>query len=165
MKQDLTNVNLEDKVSYNYSQKLFEDYNKFPEYINEPLIKATIKVESSFNPFAKSNVGASGYPQTYYSTWKDVFPHESYNDFKKGIKNMKKSEEFVAKYYNILDNFLRKNMKGYKSLPKNEKQVYLAAAYNYGPGNLQKADFNLEKTPMETRNYVKKIRNAYERII
>jgi hypothetical protein len=146
---------------YKEREDYFSSNNEIPSYINNAFVKATIEVECSWNPNEISTAGAKGYPQTYFSTWKEVFPNNSYHDFEEGIKDKNKSSEFIIKYYANLDKFLKENFSSYKDLCETEKRSYLAAAYNCGPYKLQKANWNLASVPNETRNHIAKIRREY----
>jgi len=136
---------------------------KVPEFIDKPYIRTTIFVESSDNPNIPSEKGAEGYPQTYYSTWKDVFPDDSFRDFQRGIKNKERSIEFIVKHFLYLDKFNKEKCPGYNQMNNDEKRILLAAEYNWGQGKLQDNDWDLTKAPKETRNHIKKMQIAYAR--
>ena len=156
------NANTEIKNQTEFSN---QEKEKFPFYIDEAFVKATIYVESSNNPYTVSKAGALGLPQTYFETWKEVFQNDSYQDFIKGIRDEKKSSEFILKYYSLLDSFMRENWDLYKELDNNTKRIYLAAAYNCGPERLRKLNFALSKAPKETQYHVKKIKEVYKKLI
>ncbi|MEM3405904.1 MAG: lytic transglycosylase domain-containing protein [Candidatus Pacearchaeota archaeon] len=170
-------INLEYKISYkNKEEEEFKKYlsEKFdkksnhkyiPSYISNAFVKSVIYVESGYNPNVISNKKAMGLPQTYYSTWKEVFPNDSYSDFLKGIKDKNKSEEFVFKYCSLIDNILNEKMPFYKNLNNDLKLEYICAAYNWGIGNLIKNNFDLSKAPKETKNYIVKIKKKYYNLI
>jgi hypothetical protein len=143
-------------------------YKNAPDYITPAYVQTKIFVESSNNPYARNSVRENdgsiiefkGYPQACYSTWKDVFPRDTKEDFEKGTKDKRKSEEFVVKYTINLDKHLRKNMPGYSSLPNEKKRDYISAAYNWGIGKLQNNNYDLTRAPRETKNYIKKMKNT-----
>jgi hypothetical protein len=136
---------------------------EIPEYINPTYVRATFFVESSDSPHAESSAGAMGLPQTYFSTWKEVFPEDTHDDFVKGVRDRGRSAEFVFRYSTKIDTFLKNNMPGYNNLDGERKRDYIAAAYNCGMGNLRRRDFRLEHAPKETKNHIRKIRTAYRR--
>lgn len=138
---------------------------KIPEYIDKPQIRSRFLVECSDNPHVVSKAGARGYPQTYYDTWKDVFPNDSYSDFKRGIKNEYKSALFILKHTLSLDRFNRENCPGYNQMSHDERKKILDVEYNWGTGNLQNNFWNLAKAPKESKNYIKKMQIAYSRFI
>jgi|GEM_PF-4632008 len=145
-----------EKIDLKASYKTFS-------YITPSLAEKIIFVESSNNPHAISPKGARGLPQTYFEIWKEVFPNDSYEDFLRGVKDKKKSKEFVLKYTTKLDKFLEDNMPSYKFLSPERKIEYIAAAYNCGPLKLKQYNWDFQRIK-ETRNYVKKINNAFNEL-
>lgn len=121
----------------------------FSKYINEAarkhdldpyLIKSLIKVESDFDPNARSSKGAQGLMQLIPSTARLVGCNDSYNP-----KD------------NIMGgaNYLKMMLKRFDG-----KLDYALAAYNAGPGNVEK----YQGIPpfRETRNYVRKVKHYYK---
>lgn len=135
--------------SYHQKQFILPNDEKYSEYINaaaarhqlDPyLIKSIIKVESDFDPYARSSRGAQGLMQLIPSTAELV-----------GC-----SDSFDARE-NILGGsaYLRMMLKRFKG------KIDLAlAAYNAGPGNVDK--YNGIPPFRETRNYVKKVKHYYQ---
>lgn len=112
--------------------------------IDEALIKAVIKQESSFNPNAVSKSGAEGLMQLMPSTARGL-----------GVTNSFDIDQNVdggTKY-----------LKGLLDVYGNSKLAL--AAYNAGPNALKNKGIDTEgeinKLSFETRNYVSKIMNYY----
>ena len=123
-----------------------ETYSK---YINEAaqkhdidpyLIKSVIKVESDFDPGARSSKGAQGLMQLIPSTARLVGCSDSYNPRE-----------------NIMGgaNYLRMMLKRFGG-----RLDHALAAYNAGPGNVEK----YQGIPpfRETQNYVRKVKHYYK---
>jgi soluble lytic murein transglycosylase-like protein len=134
--------------SYQAQKFLLPNDEVYSEYINEAaakysldpfLIKSVIKVESDFDPYAKSSKGAQGLMQLIPSTARLVGCSNSYDPRE-----------------NILGGsaYLRMMLKRFSG------KVDLAlAAYNAGPGNVDKYD---GVPPFrETKNYLKKVKHYY----
>ena len=131
--------------------------------LNKELIFAFMHQESMFNPSAKSSRGAVGLMQVLPSTAKFI---TSSKDVKKNNSDILKNPEInleVGQEYleYLLDlEIVSKNL------------IYLAAAYNGGPGNLKKWKeetnylddplFFMESIPSrETRWFIEKILTKY----
>lgn len=121
----------------------------FSKYINEAaqvhdldpyLIKSVIKVESDFDPVVQSSKGAQGLMQLIPSTARLVGCNDSFDPRQ-----------------NILGGatYLRMMLKRFDG-----KLDYALAAYNAGPGNVEK---HKGIPPFrETRNYVRKVKHYYK---
>jgi len=115
--------------------------------LSPELIKSVIKTESSFNPNAmgpvtKSGERAAGLMQFMPGTAKDMGitdrldPTQSINGGAKYLSQLSK------KYDGDMDKTL--------------------AAYNWGPGNVDKYGLNSPKMPDETKNYLKKVKGGMQ---
>ncbi len=108
--------------------------------VDAGLIKAVIKAESNFNPFAVSSAGAQGLMQLMPSTAQGL-----------GVTNSFDPEQNVM----AGTKFLRQMLNRY-----NGNISSALAAYNWGPGNFEKKGGIL---PKETREYLTRVKGYYSR--
>jgi len=133
LNKKINNITKKDEIN----QKI-ASYSK--EYNIDPnLIRAIIKVESDFDPFAKSSKGAMGLMQLMPDTAASL-----------GIKNAFDIDENIKGGIS----YLSKLIKNHSSLDE------ALAAYNAGPGAVSK--HNGIPPYKETKDYIKKVLEIYK---
>ncbi len=123
------------------------------------LLKAQVKAESNFNPDAKSPVGALGLPQFMRATW------EEWQDSTPGIQLIKKTfsrnnPEHAIRSQAVYMKWLHNR---FNYMGAYQRLDAVLASYNWGIGNVKRSIkkhgfLELSFTPIETQNYIKKIR-------
>lgn len=109
--------------------------------LSPALILAVIEVESNFNPRAVSRVGARGLMQIMPATG-SMFGAQAHQLFDPAV-----NIDVGCRYLRYLANRYHGNVET------------MLKAYNWGPGNVEKRS----RIPEETRNYLKRVRAAYDR--
>ncbi|MGF7046121.1 soluble lytic murein transglycosylase-like protein [Paenibacillus sp. DS2015] len=116
--------------------------------VPEDLIKAVIDTESSFNPQVVSSAGAKGLMQLMDGTAEGLGVSNSFDP----AENIDAGTRYLAYQLNRF----------------NGQENMALAAYNAGPGRVQRLGLstdaelmnNLNLLPQETRNYITKVQNA-----
>ena len=102
------------------------------------LIKAVIKAESGFNPAAVSHAGARGLMQLMPSTARSLGVNDSFDPEQNVMAGTRFLRDLLDRYNGDVDSAL--------------------AAYNWGPGNV---DRRPERLPRETRDYLARVKQFY----
>ena len=106
--------------------------------VDVSLIKAVIKAESNFNPQAVSNAGARGLMQLMPATARSLGVTDSHDPEQNVMGGTRFLKDMLQRYNGNVDSAL--------------------AAYNWGPGNVDKRPDHL---PRETRNYLMRVKELY----
>lgn len=102
------------------------------------LIKAVIKAESNFNPGAVSHAGAQGLMQLMPATARALGVSNSFDPEQNVMAGTRFLRDLLNRYNGKLDSAL--------------------AAYNWGPGNVDKRP---DSMPRETRDYLTRVKQLY----
>lgn len=106
--------------------------------VDAGLIKAVIKAESDFNPEAVSHAGARGLMQLMPATARSLGVVDSFDPEQNVMGGTRFLKDMLQRYNGNVDSAL--------------------AAYNWGPGNVDKRPENL---PRETREYLTRVKQLY----
>lgn len=107
--------------------------------VDSGLIRAVIKAESDFNPRAVSHAGARGLMQLMPATASSLGVKDSFDPEQNVMGGTRFLKDMLQRYNGNVDSAL--------------------AAYNWGPGNV---DRNPDRLPRETRNYLARVKQLYE---
>ena len=106
--------------------------------VDAGLIKAVIKTESNFNPQAVSSAGARGLMQLMPATARSLGVSDSFDPEQNVMAGTRFLKDMLHRYNGNVDAAL--------------------AAYNWGPGNVDKRP---EHLPRETRDYLVRVKQLY----
>lgn len=150
LRPDLAMNNISNNINVNVNEELISDNAEIESAIkqasqkygvDQKLIRTIIKIESNFDPNAKSWAGAQGLMQ--------LMPENS-------------AHYGVTNPYDIGQNIDAgtRHIKDYINMYNGNMQMALAA-YNCGPGTMQQrgvtSPANFGNLPLETQNYIKKV--------
>lgn len=111
--------------------------------VDVALIKAVIKTESNFNPKAVSQAGAEGLMQLMPGTARGLGVTDSFNPEQNIMAGTKFLKDMLKRYNGDLDSAL--------------------AAYNWGPGNVDRK--GTSRLPQETREYLVRVKSRYNQYV
>jgi len=106
--------------------------------VDAGLIRAVIKAESGFNPQAVSHAGARGLMQLMPATARSLGVTDSFDPEQNVMGGTRFLKDMLKRYNGNVDSAL--------------------AAYNWGPGNV---DRNPDRLPRETRNYLVRVKQLH----
>lgn len=106
--------------------------------VDVSLIRAVIKVESNFNPHAVSHAGARGLMQLMPATARSLGVSDSFDPEQNVMGGTRFLKDMLRRYNGDVDAAL--------------------AAYNWGPGNVDKRP---DRLPRETRDYLVRVKQLY----
>jgi soluble lytic murein transglycosylase-like protein len=106
--------------------------------VDAGLIKAVIKAESNFNPTAVSHAGARGLMQLMPATARSLGVSDSFDPEQNVMAGTRFLRDLLDRYNGDVDSAL--------------------AAYNWGPGNVDKRSGRM---PAETRSYLARVKQLY----
>lgn len=106
--------------------------------VDAGLIRAVIKAESGFNPQAVSHAGARGLMQLMPATARSLGVDDSFDPEQNVMGGTRFLKDMLQRYNGNVDAAL--------------------AAYNWGPGNVDRSP---DRLPHETRNYLARVKQLY----
>ena len=148
-------IYLSNKDLNHYVDSLYKEI-WVPKEVSKNIFKKIIKAESAYNIYALSNKDARGLGQIKEITWNSL---EKEIPYEPGVYNPTKNLEVSLKLLKWTYNHNKAKNPHWNELDLNEKRAYMLATYNWGSGKLRDNNWDLEKAPKETKNYINYILN------
>jgi soluble lytic murein transglycosylase-like protein len=159
IEQILSEENLNQKKLKENNYIAYDSKKIEQDLINNEFIDAIINVESERNPYARSKKGARGLMQLMPKNWEESGEGDFSNAF-----DPEKNKKAGIKAYKIIQNYCEKFHPKWKSLSIKEKRHLLVASYNGGKARLKYRGWEINKMPLETKNYLKKLKKENKEI-
>lgn len=136
---------------HNYLNEIYGEI-KVPKVIDKKFVEYVIQKESSRNKFAiNKDTGAKGLMQLREIAWNEVNNNSNYEEqWHNPKENIKTGVKYLSQLVNHCDN----NYPNWRESSQEEKQEMIAAAYNWGIGKLIENEWNLNRIPQETKDYI-----------
>ena len=131
--------------------------------ITEQLVEAIIQVESQGDPQRVGSMGERGLMQIRLATWREM-TREIYGrpqPFQKAFEPALNRRVGRA-YLTHLQDLITPHRDHWQTT---DERALLIAAYNAGPTLLAQKNFDLQKMPASTRDYVERVTNLHEALL
>lgn len=130
-----------------------------PEYLDRKYHRIVTWKESTDDSRAKSHANARGLRQLRKIAWKE----STDEDYNSTVYNPQANTTVGILYNKEIDRFLSQHHPRWKKLTRQEKIDLNTAANNGGITRLMKSEWDINRMPRETKEYVRKIRELYNR--
>ena len=117
--------------------------------------------ESTNDPKKIGKKGERGLMQIRLLAWREVEKERNYHEH---VSDPMANTEVGINYLLWIDKKLEKNYDGWGKLTPKEKRKMVLSAYNAGISRFEKEEWQLEKMPRGTKNYVDNIIAKLEEI-